>query len=173
MGPQAPKDEIVLELEALTSAIKDPGLTRNYRGVADGLWRVEHAPHIRNLLEPLLFTDFDVYYQLKQGRMWSYVKFKTRFNPGICGHLNAAGTYDSIDADTTTIEWERVWLDFNEDTPSTEEETSKHVLPAVVQAVGKASFVKGVSVFPVSYLSERLIVFTFKLLGTRIVASKQ
>ncbi len=170
-APSAEKDSWVGELEALSSPIEKPGLRNQYGKVANGLWRVSHAPHIRNLLQPLLFTDFDVFYELQDGEMFSFVKFN--FKPiGLQGHLCTYGTYAEVDEATTTIEWDRVWFDFDPDRPSKREEVDKHVLPMLIQAIGKRAFVKGVSVFPVSYLSDKVIVFTFQLLGTRIVASK-
>lgn len=43
---------------------------------------------------------------------------------------------------------------------------------SLVTAIGSAFFVKDVSVFPVSFLDDDLIVFDFELLGTRICAQK-
>lgn len=172
VGSSKEKDAWVRELEQLSSPIADAGLEKNYKKVAKALWRVSHAPHIRNLLEPLLFSEFDVYYDLskKAGEMTSYVKF--RFKPlGLTGHLNAAGTYDELDARTTSISWESIWMDF-EETPTAVTEVEKHVLPSIVQPIGKRAFIQAVSIFPVSYLSKDLIIFTFKLLGTKIVACK-
>jgi hypothetical protein len=165
------KDLWVKELEKLDSPIQSPGLQKQHEKVATGLWRVTHAPHIRNLLQPLLLTDFDVYYQLDKGKMYSFVKFVFRPFPKIRGHLCTYGSYGEVDENTSTIEWDSVWLDFD-DKPSKVRETERHVLAGPIQAIGKTAFVKGVSVFPVSYLSDSLIIFTFKLLGTRIVASK-
>ena len=165
------KDVWVQELEPL-SPIKSPGLKAQFSKVATGLWRVSHAPHIRNLLQPILLTDFDVYYQLQGGTMWSFVKYTFRPFPKIRGHLCTYGTYSEVDDTTSTIEWDRVWLDFETDRPSKVDETDRHILAGPIQAIGKRAFVKGVSVFPISYLSDKLIIFTFKLLGTRIVATK-
>jgi hypothetical protein len=158
-------------LEALLplNPIKDPGLAKNFNRVANGLWRVNHAPHIR-VLEKLLFTPLDVYYELQNGAMFSYVKFNFF---GLRGHLCASGSYSSVDAHTCTIEWEKIWTDFEQKEPSREADVEKHWLPSVIQPVGKAAFIKGVSVFPISYLSNDLVVFTFSLLGTRIVARKE
>ena len=157
-------------LEALLplNPTKDPGLAKNFNKVANGLWRVNHAPHIR-ALEKLLFTSLDVYYELQKDEMFSYVKFNFF---GLRGHLCASGSYSSVDAQTCTIEWENIWTDFGKEQPSRVDEVDKHWLPSIIQPIGKAAFIQGVSVFPISYLSKDLIVFTFKLLGTKIVARK-
>ena len=108
---------------------------------------------------------------MEKDEIFSYVKFCLK--PfGLRGHLCTYGNYGEMDESTATIEWDQVWLDFNTDRPSTRDEVDKHVLPLLIQTIGKTAFVKSVSLFPISYLSDNLIVFTFKLLGTRIVASK-
>jgi len=171
--PSREKDDWVTQLEETSSPIADAGLEKNYRKVAKGLWRVSHAPHIRNLVEPLLLSEFDVYYDLgrkREGEIQSFVKF--RFKPlNLRGHLNAAGTYQEIDKDTASISWASIWLDLEEE-PTSVIEREKHILPNAVQPIGKAAFIQAVSVFPINYLSEDLIIFTFKLLGTKIVAYK-
>jgi hypothetical protein len=42
----------------------------------------------------------------------------------------------------------------------------------MITTLGKLLFIRPVSVFPISFLSENLIVFDFELLGTRICARK-
>ena len=104
---------------------KDPGLAKNFDKIANGLWRVNHAPHIR-VLEKLLFTPLDVYYDLENGEMFSYVKYNLF---GLEGHLCASGSYSSLNAHTCTVDWSEVWADFQKGEPS-RRGCGKHWLPS-------------------------------------------
>ena len=42
----------------------------------------------------------------------------------------------------------------------------------IINSIGKAMFVDGVAIFPVSFLDDDTIVFDFELLGTKICAKK-
>lgn len=139
-----------------------------------GTWQIVFAPHIR-ILSLLLQTRFDVYYLFQPGnKMLSNVKYSSRLFG--TGHLSTFGSYSlETQAGTqpvTKITWDRIWWDVLDEAPSLEEEVDKHVLPGVIQAVGKAAFVEGVSVFPVQFLDDDLCVFLFQLLGTRICAKR-
>ena len=137
---------------------KDPGLAKNFDKIANGLWRVNHAPHIR-VLEKLLFTPLDVYYDLENGEMFSYVKYNLF---GLEGHLCASGVL--LCASTPilcTVDWRRVWADFQKGEPSREEDVEKHWCVSLIQlCVCKPCSSKCVGVSYV-YLSKVLCVCVF------------
>ena len=111
-------------LTLLLSPISTTGLPESYKKVSEGLWRVCYAPHIR-ILEKVTFSSFDVFYCLKEDRIFSFVKFN--FKPfKLKGHLSASGTFYGINKTDAGIYWNKVWTDFEESsTPSAQNEVEK------------------------------------------------
>jgi hypothetical protein len=139
-----------------------------------GTWQICFAPHIR-VLSRLLQTDFDVLYIFQPNQMLlSNVRYTSSLFGS--GHLSTNGSYTlqatEAGKQVCKIKWNRIWWDVSDDAPTLEGDIDKHILPTVIQVVGKAAFVEGVSVFPVQYLDQDLCVFLFRLLGTRICAKR-
>ena len=117
------------------------------------------------------------------------------------GWLSVSGTYGSEDNDVTCrVDFDRAWvkhnfsiqsnnnenttgnsatsdptLDMDDDSDrpyESFEDVPDSISKNIIQIIGQAGFVKSVSVFPVSYLDDDMIVFDFELLKTRICARK-
>ena len=95
------------------------------------------------------------------------------------GYLSVSGTYGSVDDTTCRVDFDEAWirqLDKDEgtiDEPyATIEDVPESLAKTIIRRLGRAFFFDGVSVFPVSFLDNDLIVFDFELLGTRITARK-
>jgi len=168
---------------AATEAIQAPSSPSRNLDVSQSTWRIAFAPHIR-VLQSLLQTKFDVFYHFQNdgSTLVSSVRYDS-FLFG-SGHLCTSGSY-SISSRSCQerserseavckIAWDRIWWDTRSlsDGPSKETEVHLHVLPGLIQMLGKAAFIEGVSVFPVQYKDEDLCVFLFELFGTRIAAQK-
>jgi hypothetical protein len=156
--------------EALDLLIEHPKATELVRKIPDdGQWKVIYAPHIR-ALSAVLLVDFEVYYKFAPfNKLLSNVRYSSKIFGS--GHLSTSGSYSITQEQVCKISWTRIWWDFC-DSPSLENDTKKHILPGLIQAIGRAAFVEGVSVFPVEYIDPDLCVFLFKLTGTRICARK-
>jgi len=155
---------------ALDLLIDHPKATRLPTRLPDNLgqWRVNFAPHIR-ALSAILLTDFDVYYNFStDNKLLSSVRYSSKIFGS--GHLSTSGSY-SMTQQVCKIKWTRIWWDVS-DSPTPESAVEKHLLPGLIQAIGSAAFVEGVSFFPVEYFDRDLCVFLFKLTGTRICARK-
>lgn len=149
--------------------------------IANGLWKVVAAPHI-GILEKLLLVQFQVFYVMNSsGHIISNVRYDSIF--GLKGWLNVSGTYgvdeksvgDSISANNNSrvyVQWDNIWWDFESITPSNLSEKSKHVLPELVQSVGKNMFLERFSKFRVLYFDKDMCIFQFELLKTQITAFK-
>lgn len=138
-----------------------------------GKWNVVWAPHI-NTLQMLTFTSFDVSYSFSSTVENALVSNVVYSSPIFgSGHLNTEGSI-RLNKDNTEcyIVWDKIWWDFEQNGPTTSSDTSKHVLPDLIQKVGKAAFVEGVSRFPIQYVDDDTCVFLFTALGTRICARK-
>lgn len=163
-------DAVVEELQKLNPT-SNPGAASSFERYAKGLWNVVYAPHITSI-ESILGVEFEVFYILDgKGQAISNVKFQHK-PLRIDGWLNVKGSYGSIDNDRCTVQWDRVWCDFEKQSPSKFDEVEKHWLPDLVQAIGTALFVDGVSRFPVYYVDDTVCIFEFSMLGTKIVAKK-
>ena len=159
-------------LVALPSAISASLLEQP--GDQLGTWQVCFAPHIR-ALSRLLQTDFDVFYLFRQDQvLLSNVRYSSRLFGS--GHLSTSGSYAVQTTEAgemiCKIKWDRIWWDVSDGAPTLEGDRERHVLPAIIQVVGKAAFVEGASAFPLQYLDEDLCVFVFRLLGTKICAKR-
>lgn len=89
------------------------------------------------------------------------------------------GTYGSVNNDVCRVDFDEAWvkpipLDGNvADEPfATISDAPDTFYKSIITSVGRTFFIKEVSVFPVSFLDDDLIVFDFELLGTRICAGK-
>ena len=82
------------------------------------------------------------------------------------GWLNAAGSFESVDAATTRISFDTFWWDIGTDAATANDGVAKDV----IQGVGAAGFLPSFSVFPVRYLDNDLCVFEFPPLGVKITA---
>lgn len=125
-----------------------------------------------------------VIYELNSdGTMVSHARFDLPWWPSIggsskSGWLSVSGTYSSQDDNRICrVDFDKAWIKWITSADDDKPYASLESVPdsfekSIVQTVGKAGFVDGVSVFPVSYLDDDLIVFDFELLGTRICARK-
>ncbi|GAX16770.1 hypothetical protein FisN_21Hu218 [Fistulifera solaris] len=160
----------------LQEMITDPTVS-SFPAVAAGTWTVLYAPHITTMARVLGNSAFDpILYQMHaDGTMTSHVRwtFLERFS---CW-LSVSGTYASQDDDRVSrVSFDQVWMKWNaclEDGPyPTLQDVPASWWKTIVQTMGQLGFVESFSVFPVAYLDNDLIVFDFKLLGTRICARK-
>jgi hypothetical protein len=158
-----------------------PGSTESFSKVAPGLWGIVYAPHISTLATWAGGGTFDpVWYQLsKDGSMVSHARFEFPWLPiKKSGWLSVSGTYSSQDEDSICrVDFDKAWVKFNTNGQDDEPYPTLEAVPPslskdTVNQLGKFFFVEQVSIFPVSYLDESLIVFDFELLGTRICARK-
>lgn len=165
---------------APTPTLTNPGLSSTFDEVAAGKWKVVYAPHITTIAG-LFGGQFDVEYNLfgsDERNMVSHAKYTFPFIGS--GFLSVSGTYDSVDETTSRVDFDKIWfkplIGPNKDDlgpyPSLGD-VPDGKLKYAINEIGKLFFVDAVSVFPVSFLDENLIVFDFALLGTRICAIKQ
>ncbi len=154
-----------------------PGTVSSFQTVAVGTWVVLYAPHITTMARILANSTFDpILYQMRaDGTMTSHVRWT--WNENYSCWLSVSGTYASRDGDRVSrVNFDQVWIKWNDrpgDGPyPTLQDVSASWWTTVIQTVGQWGFVESFSVFPVAYLDKDLIVFDFKLLGTRICARK-
>lgn len=158
-----------------------PGSTKSFSPFAPGTWRIIYAPHISTMAKLGGGGSFDpVYYILRpDGTMTSHAKYRFPFIGQ--GWLSVSGTYSSQDENMVCrVDFDKAWVkmiqndsdndnsgpfDTLEDVPDTFTKTC-------INQLGKFAFLESVSIFPVSYLDNDMIVFDFELLGTRICARK-
>ena len=104
-------------------------------------------------------------------------------NNGVSGWLSVSGTYGSQDEDRVCrVDFDKAWIKWNNNNNDDDDDNDKpypslEAVPDsleknIIQTIGKLLFIDSVSVFPVAYLDEELIVFDFELLKTRICARK-
>lgn len=141
--------------------------------IATGSWKIRHAPHI-SLLEKVLFTKFDVSYIFPDSRQPYSLISNVRYTSPLfgTGHLSTAGKYEMTQSQECKIVWDKIWWDIKREGPSSYDDIKSHVLPSIIQFVGKAAFVEGVSKFPIEYLDSDVCIFRFELFGTTICALK-
>uniref|UniRef100_A0A7S3VGK4 Uncharacterized protein n=1 Tax=Chaetoceros debilis TaxID=122233 RepID=A0A7S3VGK4_9STRA len=162
-----------------TPRLLNPGLSSTFDEVASGKWKVVYAPHITTIAG-LFGGNFDVEYNLFGGDERSIVSHAKYTFPIIgTGFLSVSGTYDSVDKTSSRVDFNKIW--FKPIGPNKEdlepysslEEVPDGKVKYAINEIGKSFFIDAVSIFPVSFLDENLIVFDFALLGTRICAIKQ
>jgi len=163
-----------------TARLSNPGLSSTFDEVASGKWKVVYAPHMTTIAG-LFGGNFDVEYNLFGGDERSMVSHAKYTFPIIgTGFLSVSGTYDSVDETSSRVDFNKIWfkplIGPNKDDLepySSLEEVPDGKVKYAINEIGKSFFIDAVSVFPVSFLDENLIVFDFELLGTRICAMKQ
>lgn len=86
----------------------------------------------------------------------------------------------AVNNDVCRVDFDEAWLRLFEDQVSSDEGPYNNITDvpnstwkSFIRNMGRASFIEPFAVFPVSYLDNDLIVFDFKLLGTRICARKE
>jgi len=151
-----------------------------------------YAPHMTTMARLAGGGEFRVSYLLNaDGTMESYARLDfpwLRLAGFNCVYLSVSGTYGSVDDNICRVDFDKAWVrtiqqstatnppqnDNNEDDgpyPSLSS-VPDSLVKTMITKLGKLFFVDGVSVFPVSFLDDDLIVFDFELLGTRICARK-
>jgi len=180
-------DENVIDSQSKSSKSLDtPGLQEAFQIVSQGTWKVIYAPHMTTIAG-LFGGSFDVQYTLNSnGTMESHARY--HFPIVGKGFLSVSGTYSSVDANVSRVDFDKAWVkaisnnDYsNEEATSTGKDNQPYMsldevpngfLKDFINALGNTFFIEQFSVFPVSYLDDDLIVFVFPLLGTRICAMK-
>lgn len=161
-----------------TSPSRDkPGSWEGFGSVAPGRWRVIYAPHMTTMAN-LAGVQFQVQYDLyKDGTMDSHARYS--FPIVGEGYLSVSGTYGSVDDTTCRVDFDEAWVrqvnkgEGGADVPyATIDDVPDSLAKTIIRQLGRTFFIDGVSVFPVSFLDDNLIVFDFELLGTRITARK-
>ena len=162
-------------------SISKPGQQDSMLKVSAGTWKVIYAPHMK-LGEALLGGgNLDVQYILyPNGNIESHAKlFNFPWMPGLKSiYLSVSGNYGSLSDDVCEIVWDEAWIKIvsesdTEDQPHAQfSDVPDSLLKSIITNAGKRLFIRPFSVFPISFLSEDLIVFDFEILGTRICARK-
>mmetsp|Transcript_29522 Transcript_29522/g.65040 ORF Transcript_29522/g.65040 Transcript_29522/m.65040 type:complete len:272 (-) Transcript_29522:202-1017(-) len=165
------------EETSAAKSIAKPGSLSSFSPVAPGSWRVVYAPHMTTMAN-LAGGSFQVEYDLNEdGTMESHAKYD--FPIVGQGYLSVSGTYSSVDDTYCRVDFDEAWIrkigDDNVDTSrpyATIDEVPDSISKTIIRKLGRFFFFDAVSVFPVSFLDDNLIVFDFELLGTRITARK-
>ena len=161
--------------------LRNPGLWESMQPVASGDWRVIYAPHMTTIANLVGGGNLEVQYLLNEdGTLASHAKFSEFFwipnNAKI--YLSVSGTFGSVDEQNCKVQWDRAWFkvvnsnNMKDEPYATFEDVPDSILKNLISFIGNLMFIEAVSVFPVSFLSNELIVFDFELLGTRICAKK-
>lgn len=164
-------DEFLSSVSAKDVSIQSPAAWESMRPVATGTWKVVYAPHMTTMGRIAGNGSFDVTYILQQdGTMVSHAKCDFPWLPPLV--LSVSGTFGSVSEQVCRVDFDRAWVTFGETPYSSYEEVPDDYGKPIIFFLGKLFFIKQVSVFPVSFLDDNLIVFDFELLGTRICARK-
>ena len=154
---------------------QSPGSTESFMKFAPGTWKVIYAPHIYTMGN-LAGGGFDpVIYDLRED---GFITSHARYNFPLIGSgwLSVSGTFTSDDnRDTCRVDFDKTWVKFGEESSAPYndlESVPPSAVKRIIQSIGKLLFIPQVSVFPVSYLDNELVVFDFELIGTRICARK-
>jgi hypothetical protein len=163
-------------------SVQNPGLWESMQPLAAGNWKVIYAPHMSTIAGLAGNGNLDVQYLLNNdGTLQSHAKFSNFWwIPGgpKTLYLSVSGTFGSVSEEVCKVEWDRAWVRLiNNDTEENEpyesfEDVPDSISKDIISRIGNLFFIQAVSVFPISFLSNNLIVFDFELLGTRICASK-
>jgi hypothetical protein len=154
-------------------SIKNPASWESMRPVAAGTWKVVYAPHMTAMASWAAGGgSFDVTYDLQQDdTMISHAKLDFSWLPPLV--LSVSGTYGSVSDQVCRVDFDRAWITLEGESPyPSYDDVPDDVLKPIISFLGKLFFIKQVSVFPISFLDENIIVFDFELLGTRICARK-
>ena len=172
----ATKDRTALLNKLASSPSREkPGSWEGFGPVAKGKWRVIYAPHMTTMAN-LAAGQFQVEYDLNEdGTMESHARYS--FPIVGEGYLSVSGTYGSVDDTTCRVDFDEAWVkqlhEGTADEPyASIDDVPESLAKTIIRRLGRLFFFDGVSVFPVSFLDDDLIVFDFELLGTRITARK-
>jgi hypothetical protein len=167
-------------------SIAFPGKWENMQPVAAGDWNVVYAPHMTTMAKLAGGGEFRVSYLLnKDGTMTSHARCDFPFLRSLLGqsciYLSVSGTFGSQSEHVCRVDFDEAWIkailisdDDMDDSPYSKiGEVPDSLWKNFIRRLGRLFFVKGVSIFPISYMDEDMIVFDFELLGTRIVALKE
>lgn len=155
------------------SSIQNPGLWDSMQPVATGTWKVIYAPHMTTMAALAGKGTLDVSYMFERnGTMRSHAVCDFSWLPSTV-ILSVSGTFGSVSSEVCRVDFDRAWVTLDRKEPyPTFEDVPQDVWKEVISALGRLFFIEQVSVFPISYLDDNLIVFDFELLGTRICARK-
>jgi hypothetical protein len=181
-----PVDQLGSTPESEDRSIAAPGKWENMQPVAAGDWKVVYAPHMTTMAKLAGGGEFRVSYLLnKDGTMTSHARCDFPFLRSLLGqsciYLSVSGTYGSQSEYVCRVDFDEAWIKAIrisdgdvEDAPYSKiEEVPDSLWKTVIRRLGRLFFVKDVSIFPISYMDEDMIVFDFELLGTRIVSIKR
>jgi len=173
--------------------IQNPGRWESMQPLATGTWTVVYAPHMSTMAKVEGGGEFRVTYILNEdGTMQSHARLDFPwmgwFGSGIdCVYLSVSGTYGSVDDTVCRVDFNKAWIktipkstttttnniNLNDDGPYPFlSDVPDSLTKNIITSLGNLFFVDSVSVFPVSFLDQNMIVFDFELLGTRICAMK-
>lgn len=162
---------------SVSASLERPGLRESFNTVAEGNWKVIYAPHMTTIAG-LFGGKFDVQYTLHPSeKMESHARYD--FPVVGEGFLSVSGTYGSVDENVSRVDFDKAWIkplsqEKDEDKPyQSLDDVPNGLLKDTINAIGQTFFIDQVSVFPISFLDDDLIIFDFRLLGTRICAMKQ
>lgn len=170
----APLNEVLEDSKEKDLTLEQPGRWSNMQPVASGDWKVIYAPHMSTMARIAGGGSFDVTYSLNpDGTMSSHADL--RFNwikPRTI--LSVSGTYCSESDEVCRVDFDQAWVTTGSEQPiSSIEAVESSLSKEIINRLGQAAFIPQLSIFPISFLDNDLIVFDFELLGTRICARKQ
>lgn len=155
-------------------SIQDPASWQSMQSVAKGTWKVVYAPHMTTMAE-IGGGSLDVSYILSEdGTMISHAvcTFPWLWPRG-CVVLSVSGTFSSVSSTVCRVDFDRAWVTLDSKEPyAAFEDVPENGSKDIISSLGQLFFLEQVSVFPVSWLDDNLIVFDFEQLGTRICAKK-
>ena len=143
-----------------------------------GTWRVVHAPHLWFLAKFALAKFRPIEYCLTaDGTMASYVRYQS-FVGDYQGWLCTSGTYrldeenngdlNNQQPPLVRIVWDKCWWNIgNTERPTVPE---KGDFATWIQELGMIGFIEPLSFFPILYVDDKLVVFSF--FGLQITAAK-
>ena len=154
-------------------SVQNPGEWESMQPVAAGTWKVVYAPHMTTMAALAGNGSFDVSYVLEtDGTMMSHAVCDFPWLPTNV-ILSVSGTFGSVSSQVCRVDFDRVWVTLDREKPhATFEDVPQDGCKSIISALGQLFFIHQISVFPISFLDENLIVFDFELLGTRICARK-
>lgn len=156
-------------------SIQNPGQWESMQMIAQGTWKVIYAPHMTIMAGLAGGGTLDVSYILQEdGTMISHAvcDFSWLPNNGKI-ILSVSGTWGSVSSQVCRVDFDQAWITLDQEEPfATFNDVPDDGKKSIISFLGRLFFIEAVSVFPISFLDDNLIVFDFELLGTRICARK-
>lgn len=154
-------------------SIENPALWQSMQPVAKGTWKVVYAPHMTTMTE-IGGGSLNVSYILSEdGTIISHAVCAFPWLPSGRVVLSVSGTFSSVSSTVCRVDFNRAWVTLDSKEPyGTFQAVPESGSKKLISSLGQLFFIEQVSVFPVSWLDDNLIVFDFELLGTRICARK-